>query len=99
MSSKAVLVLGDIHWPWPHKQALHKLRTQVIPAVKPHTIVQIGDLLDLYGLSRFSKDPGRGLTLKQEAQLGHEFYAAECALRLCEPRRRNRLARRQRLVR
>lgn len=72
--SKTILALGDVHLPWPHKQALKDLR-RVIKSLKPHTIVQVGDLLDLYGLSRFSKDPGRGLTLDAEAVLGRDFIA------------------------
>lgn len=72
MKPKTVLVIGDVHFPWPHAPALKDLR-RVVKQLKPSHIVQIGDLLDLYGLSRFSKDPGRGLTLKQEAQLGRDF--------------------------
>jgi len=72
MKNKTVLVLGDVHFPWPNKKALRDLQ-RVISAVKPHTILQIGDLLDLYGLSSFSKEPGVGLTLKQEAALARDF--------------------------
>lgn len=72
--SRTTLVLGDIHFPWPHKPALAAVR-RLITALKPHRIVQVGDLLDLYGISRFSKDPSRGLTLKAEAALGRDFIA------------------------
>lgn len=95
---KTVLVVPDVHFPWPHKSALRELKRTVIPALKPTHIVQLGDLLDLYGLSKFSKDPTRGLTLKQEVALGREFVSEmqdSCGFYLqCEGNHSARLSKR-----
>jgi predicted phosphodiesterase len=71
---RLALVLGDIHIPFEDKKAIAEVR-KVIQRVRPHTVVQVGDLLDVYGLSRFAKDPSKGLSLKQEAQLGRDLVS------------------------
>lgn len=97
MQSKTILVLGDVHFPWPNRAALKDLR-RIIKQLGPHTILQVGDLLDLYGLSRFSKNAGHGLTLKQEALLGRDFVCEmsdSCKLYVqCEGNHELRLAKR-----
>lgn len=72
MSSKETLVLGDIHFPWPNRAALRAVRKLILD-LQPKRIVQVGDLTDVYGLARFSKDPSKGLSLKTEAAQGSDF--------------------------
>ena len=66
-SMKVACVLPDIHFPFQDKNAL-KVALDLINYVKPSVIIQVGDLVDCYSISRFSKDPDRisGTSLQKE---------------------------------
>jgi predicted phosphodiesterase len=49
-----VLVISDTHFPFQHKKALSKL-IALAKKERPTHIVQVGDLLDQYGFSSYSK--------------------------------------------
>jgi UDP-2,3-diacylglucosamine pyrophosphatase LpxH len=49
-----ILCLPDTHLPWINKSAVSKL-IELIPKIKPKTIIQLGDLYDLYSMSRFPR--------------------------------------------
>jgi predicted phosphodiesterase len=69
---KTALILGDIHFGFEHKKALGAAK-KLAESGDYHTIVQLGDLIDGYSLSRFAKEPGKGITLKQEVGLARDF--------------------------
>lgn len=49
-----ILAIGDVHEPWGHRKA-KKWLIQFIKQFKPDTVVQVGDLYDLFAYSRFPK--------------------------------------------
>lgn len=53
--SSVVLVIPDLHCPWEHQDALQFLRA-VRAKYQPNTIVNLGDEVDFYGMSRFEHD-------------------------------------------
>jgi predicted phosphodiesterase len=59
-----VLVISDLHAPFNHRNALRFL-SDVKKEYKCDTIVSIGDLVDEYNLSRYSRDPD-AMTTRQE---------------------------------
>lgn len=48
----SVLILGDIHFPWHHEEAL-ALALELAGDLQPACVVQIGDLYDLYAFSKY----------------------------------------------
>lgn len=66
---KRVLFVPDLHCPWEDKRAVILL-LKVIKKFKPDICVQLGDVTDNYKASRFSKDPSRRETLKEELESG-----------------------------
>jgi len=69
----AVLV-PDTHHPF-HDQRAIDLVTTVIKDVGPDVVVDMGDGVDAYHLSRFDKDPNRLHTLQDEIDAKHEHLA------------------------
>lgn len=65
------LVLGDVHIPWPHRGAQDAISRLRLPGLRH--VIQVGDVMDMYGLARFSKDPSRGLTVDQEVDAAREY--------------------------
>lgn len=62
-----VLVIGDTHFPFHDKKALSKV-LDMIKKEKPTHVVQIGDLLDQYSFSKYSKSIE--ITPQQEVSKG-----------------------------
>jgi hypothetical protein len=62
---RRAVLLGDIHFPFQDDAALAVARG-IIGDVKPDVIVDMGDTLDAYTISRYSKDPNRLHTLQDE---------------------------------
>jgi predicted phosphodiesterase len=60
-----VLFIPDIHAPFQDDRALNILY-QFIKWFKPSTIIILGDILDCYAISRFTKDPNGALKFQQE---------------------------------
>src|SRR6266487_856668 len=67
-----IAFFGDVHCPYHHKKAWN-LFMQVMEDFQPQTIVCLGDLADCYKISRFSKDPTREFTFKQEVDECHKI--------------------------
>jgi len=65
MSYEKVLFISDIHAPYHDEKAL-KILYKFMDWYKPQTIFIIGDLLDCYAVSRFTKDPKGALNFKEE---------------------------------
>lgn len=68
-----ILLLNDVHIPYHDRNALLAAlqygREQGID-----TVYMNGDILDFYGVSRWSKNPDKGL-LKREIQIAQNFFA------------------------
>lgn len=60
--------LSDWHVPYHDKTAI-ELVFNFLRWFKPHTIFLVGDFLDFYQISRFSKDPERLLELQQDLNI------------------------------
>ena len=56
MGTNVVLVIPDLHCPWEHQDALAFLKA-VRAKYQPNIIVNLGDEVDFYGMSRFEHDP------------------------------------------
>ena len=52
---KSVLILGDLHAPFINEKAVKEAVYLHSKNLKPDTVLQIGDLYDQYGFSRFSR--------------------------------------------
>ena len=70
-STKKILVLSDIHFPYHNSKAL---RAAIAYGIKEGVdcIILNGDILDFYGLSDFSKDPSKP-KFRKEIELGRWF--------------------------
>lgn len=66
---KHAILYGDTHYPFQDDQAIAVVRS-IIRDVKPDLVVDMGDLLDCYTISRFSKDPARKHDLQDEIDQG-----------------------------
>ena len=62
-----VLFIPDVHFPYNDKR-YWKLLLKVAKAVGVEIIVILGDFIDCYSISRYSKDPRRTSNFKQEIQ-------------------------------
>lgn len=65
MLHKTVMVGGDIHISYHHKGMCSKF-VDTITQVKPDIVVLLGDVIDCYAISKFTKDPARLLSLQVE---------------------------------
>ena len=59
MAIKNALIIPDCHIPFEDKRA-YALMLKVATKLNIHEVVILGDFLDMYGLSRFDKDPAMG---------------------------------------
>jgi hypothetical protein len=66
-------VIPDIHIPAHDKRAVD-WAVQTLREHKPHGITLLGDVIDLEGVSRFSKTLARRASLPKEIKLGREFF-------------------------
>ena len=60
-----VVFISDMHIPFHDKQAV-KACLSFIKWYNPHTIIFLGDVIDFYAISSFSKDPARALDIQNE---------------------------------
>lgn len=60
-----ILVLPDIHIPFQSKKAV-EVAIKVGELFQPDEVIQLGDLLDCFKVSRFVKNPERGKRLQDE---------------------------------
>ncbi len=64
-AARTALVFGDTHVPYQDPGALAIIEALLIDT-EPDVVIHLGDLLDCYGISRFSKDPTRLTSLQDE---------------------------------
>jgi predicted phosphodiesterase len=62
---KTYIIISDIHVPY-HCPKYIKLITKVIKELNPDGLVQLGDAIDAFQISTYSKDPARRNTLKED---------------------------------
>lgn len=67
--AKDVLIISDTHFPFHDKKAIE---TAINYRSKVDTIILLGDLMDIYQGSRFSKDPSKA-KLQDEIKICKEF--------------------------
>lgn len=61
---KKIAIFGDCHFPFHHDKAFNKA-LEIVQQEQPDIVVQIGDVYDLFSMSRFSK-PLDLMTPKEE---------------------------------
>lgn len=71
MALEAVLIVPDTHVPY-HDVKAWNLMLKVAQDLKPKHMVVIGDLLDFYSVSSYSKDPSRLANLPAEVDAGNK---------------------------
>ncbi len=71
MSYEKCLLIPDIHAPYQNDAALSSL-ISFSKWWKPDKIFIMGDLVDFYAISRFTKDPERALKLQDEIDVAYE---------------------------
>lgn len=52
--AKTVLAVGDLHMPWHSRPTLLAIY-EAIRRIKPHVVIQMGDLYDLFSFTRFPR--------------------------------------------
>ena len=62
---KKIVFISDIHAPFHDLKALKALRS-FIGWYKPDELIFLGDVVDFYAVSSFTKDPKRALELQDE---------------------------------
>lgn len=67
-----VLVIPDIHVPFQHNKSVNTM-LKFAELYKPDHVIQLGDLVDFYKLSRYMKSPGRGSAVQQEVDKAHNL--------------------------
>lgn len=66
------VIIPDLHYPY-HDPKFIKVISKVISLVKPSGgIVQLGDAIDFFQLSKFDKDPARKNTARDDLELYRE---------------------------
>ena len=72
MKNKTIGWISDLHYPYQDIVAI-KTAMSVFKMAKVDEIIVGGDLLDMYSLSRFDKDPARKQSVKYEIEQGKLF--------------------------
>jgi predicted phosphodiesterase len=67
-----IVAFSDIHAPFQDGRAVDLL-CQIIEHVKPNAILNLGDWIDFYSLSRFDREPKRILRLQDELDKAFEI--------------------------
>ena len=86
---RRILVLGDLHFPWANVDALSAVYAYADSHPEIDTIVQVGDLYDLFAWSKFSRslntytpqeeiDRGREMAVAMWSKLREILPHAEC---------------------
>ena len=70
---KPIIVLADQHFPFADRRTI-EWSIEYIKEVKPSRIVLLGDLIDFYSISHFTKDPSKR-NLKKEVDSAREYIA------------------------
>ena len=67
------VVIGDCHIPYHDKDAIKAFK-RFIKKEKPNTIIMNGDIIDMYDVSTFDKDPERINSLQGELDEAIGFF-------------------------
>lgn len=67
-----VVVLSDVHAPY-HDKKTYSTMMRFVKDQKPSMVVLIGDVVDMYSVSRFDKDPRRANNLQEEFDVAHRL--------------------------
>lgn len=70
---KRYFIIPDVHFPYECKPAMASM-FYFLRDFKPDVVVQLGDLVDFYALSSYSKDPNRLLTIQDELDMANNFW-------------------------
>lgn len=73
--NSVVLVFGDTHAPYHHKYTLEFLG-DIASKYQPDRVIHTGDLLDIYSVSDYPKDPEHPDSWSQEIKQGRRFVSA-----------------------
>lgn len=78
-SPRVGIVIPDVHAPFHHRQAVRTFLRSLVQ-IKPDFVVNIGDFIDSYSMSRHTKDPRVETLFKNEVRKANalldEFEAA-----------------------
>lgn len=88
-----VLVIPDLHCPWEHQDALDFLLA-VKEKYQPNIVVNLGDEVDFYGMSRFEHDPdviNAGAEINLAIKHLIPFYTAFPNVLVCESNHTHRV--------
>jgi predicted phosphodiesterase len=69
------VVASDIHFCFEHAVAVERF-VDFVARTQPRVIHLLGDIIDLYPLSRFRKSPELAIKLQEEFDAHAEFLAA-----------------------
>jgi len=69
------VAIPDLHIPYEDKESV-KTVMHFLKDVQPDHVVLIGDVVDMYSVSRFDKDPKRANRLQEELDATKEFLRA-----------------------
>jgi len=61
-----LVFISDLHYPYIDKKTIKLVIDIFLPDVKPEYLILGGDMIDFYGLSRFTKDPKRALQTQED---------------------------------
>jgi len=67
-----VIVIPDLHIPYEDSKTV-STALQFVEDQKPDRVVLIGDVLDMYSVSKFEKDPSRAFRLQDEFDQANAF--------------------------
>lgn len=92
------LFISDVHEPYSHPRALQFCKSLKKDFDIPHSnIYSVGDLLDLYGFSRWPKSPDAKHTINQELDLARDrmkkWAVAFPEMKICESNHDQRIMR------
>src|SRR4051794_20389338 len=69
---ESVFIFPDLHCPFEDRRAT-ELAFHAMNAVEPDIVVVIGDWVDCFAVSHWSKDPRRAFGLEEELNLAGEY--------------------------
>jgi len=69
---KRVLIVPDTHAPW-HNRLAWDLMIKVAKDFKPNVIVCLGDLIDLYSVSSYNRNPNRPRNVEYEVEIANSL--------------------------
>lgn len=72
MAMYKLMVFGDVHLPYESKDAV-KLLFKAMREFKPDYILMMGDILDCFSISSFTKDKRKISLLSEEFEAGNKF--------------------------